>query len=884
MDEQAALAQAVAGRYQIEREIGRGGMATVYVANDLKHDRRVAVKVLHGDLGAVVGADRFLSEIRVTANLHHPNLLPLFDSGEAAGLLYYVMPYVDGESLRTRLDRERQLPIESALRIAVGIGDALEYAHARGIVHRDLKPENILLQAGKPIVADFGIALAVSNAGGARVTQTGISLGTPQYMSPEQATGDRIIDARSDIFSLGAITYEMLVGEPPHTGSTSQAIMARLMTERPRAVRESRASVPEHVDDAVAVALEKLPADRFASAKEFADALEGRGSPLPTGRRTRALRSSSRSATPWIAASVLGVAALAAGAWGWRATHAAPPRPLPFVVEPPPGLTMGSVNQGLQVALSPDGQTLAYAAAGRLFVRRFGQLDDIAFPKTNPRGSEFHFSADGTWLLYTDGGPNKIRTGASNTGDEPFKVTPPTSRLQIAGTNASELFYLQFDALWRVPLAGGTPRRFAKMDTTQDDDWCRPTMLPDGKTIAFRVTPRGAHPCTGTSNCRLGLISIDDGPQAVRTVVDSLDVQSVIGYLDGALIFSRNSEGVRRLMAVKFDIGRRKLLGEPVSLGVDNVMMLDNGTAHAAVSETGTLAYLKAPAVTSTLETFDEHGVATQLLPGSRVYGQAVIAPDGKRIAVSISEKGQYDIYVYDPASTALTPLTRAGGFSPSWTRDGKRIVFIAAKTGNVEGAAMWVAADGSSAPEAIPAMSGFGPTFSGISVTPDGNYITGIRYVTLYAFPVAGGQPIQVGPISGGMIDNQGGAVVSPNGKWVAYPAYTTRWEIFVRPFPSGKGELPVSPDGGGLPRWWGDKLIYTHGNSYRVVKFDETGAMPRIVRVDSLPIDGRQFSIGSVHPDGKRFVGTRTVSGDVKLVVVTNWLTELREKLAGK
>src|SRR6187397_2994458 len=224
-------------RYDVEREIGEGGMATVYLARDLRHDRPVALKVLKPELGAVLGADRFLTEIKVTANLQHPNLLPLFDSGEADGLLFYVMPFVEGESLRARLEREKQLPIDEAIRISVAIANALDYAHSHGVIHRDLKPENILLQAGQPVIADFGIALAVSKAGGNRITQTGLSLGTPQYMSPEQATGDRVIDGRTDIYSLGAMTYEMLTGEPPHIGHTSQAIIARLLTDKPRSVR-----------------------------------------------------------------------------------------------------------------------------------------------------------------------------------------------------------------------------------------------------------------------------------------------------------------------------------------------------------------------------------------------------------------------------------------------------------------------------------------------------------------------------------------------------------------------------------------------------------------------------------------------------------------------
>jgi serine/threonine-protein kinase len=220
------LNAALTNRYRIERELGAGGMATVYLAQDLRHERQVALKVLKPELGAVLGVERFLSEIKVTANLQHPNLLPLFDSGEADGLLFYVMPYVPGESLRQRLDREKQLPIDETVRIAVAVGSALDFAHRHGVVHRDLKPENILLQDGQPVVADFGIALAVSNAGGTRVTQTGLSLGTPQYMSPEQASGDRAVDARSDIYSLAAMTFEMIAGEPPHTGPTVQAVIA----------------------------------------------------------------------------------------------------------------------------------------------------------------------------------------------------------------------------------------------------------------------------------------------------------------------------------------------------------------------------------------------------------------------------------------------------------------------------------------------------------------------------------------------------------------------------------------------------------------------------------------------------------------------------------
>ncbi|MGH9419445.1 MAG: serine/threonine-protein kinase, partial [Thermoanaerobaculia bacterium] len=250
-------------------------MATVYLAHDIRHDRDVAIKVLHADLGAALGSERFLTEIRTTARLQHPHILPLLDSGDANGLLYYVMPLVTGETLRARLERERQLPVDAALLIAREVADALAYAHGHGVIHRDIKPENILLQGGHALVADFGIALAVQTAGGQRMTQTGLSLGTPQYMSPEQAMGERTVDARSDIYSLAAVTYEMLIGEAPFTGPSVQAIVARVMSEDPRPLATQRKSIPEYVDYAVLRGLEKLPADRWPTANDFASALSG---------------------------------------------------------------------------------------------------------------------------------------------------------------------------------------------------------------------------------------------------------------------------------------------------------------------------------------------------------------------------------------------------------------------------------------------------------------------------------------------------------------------------------------------------------------------------------------------------------------------------------
>ena len=290
-DQLTRLAAALADRYQIERQLGAGGMATVYLAEDLKHHRKVAVKVLRPELAAAVGADRFLREIEVTANLRHPHVLPLHDSGAVKEFLYYVMPQVEGESLRERLDREHQLPIDEALAIAREVADALSYAHGRGVVHRDIKPENVFLESGHAVIADFGIA-AVTDPGDDRITETGLSLGTPRYMSPEQATGEGSVDGRSDLYSLACMTYEMLAGEPPFMGKTAQAVIAKRLVEPAPHVSTLRDTVPVPIEAALIRALARSPADRFSSASDFAAALtpvttrEGTPGPLPA-KRTR---------------------------------------------------------------------------------------------------------------------------------------------------------------------------------------------------------------------------------------------------------------------------------------------------------------------------------------------------------------------------------------------------------------------------------------------------------------------------------------------------------------------------------------------------------------------------------------------------------------------
>jgi eukaryotic-like serine/threonine-protein kinase len=291
------LRTALEGRYAVERLIGQGGMATVYLARDVRHERAVAIKVLRPELAASIGADRFLREIRVAAQLQHPNILALYDSGEAAGFLYYVMPFVQGESLRALLDRETQLSLPDAIQITCDIADALHCAHGNQVIHRDIKPENILLQDGRPLVADFGIARAVSAAGGDKLTETGMAVGTPHYMSPEQALGGERIDGRTDQYSLGCMLYEMLIGQPPFHGPNAMAILARHSMESVPSLQVVRNSIPDEVEDAIMRALEKTPADRFPTIRDFADALAAVDLG-PSARRTSSRSMRARRSTP----------------------------------------------------------------------------------------------------------------------------------------------------------------------------------------------------------------------------------------------------------------------------------------------------------------------------------------------------------------------------------------------------------------------------------------------------------------------------------------------------------------------------------------------------------------------------------------------------------
>ena len=488
------LSAALADRYRIERELGQGGMATVYLAHDLRHDRRVAMKVLRPELAAILGADRFLTEIKTTANLQHPHILSLYDSGEADGLVFYVMPYVEGESLRDRLAREHQLPVDDAVRTAREVADALQYAHEHGVVHRDIKPENILLHGGHALVADFGIALAVSRSdGGTRMTETGMSLGTPHYMSPEQAMGEREITPKADIYALGCVLYEMLTAEPPFTGATAQAIIARVMTEEPRGLTLQRRTIPPHVEAAVRTALQKLPADRFETAKAFAEALtnpgfataaaaSGGATALPPYRR--AVR------TALAAATAIAVLSLATAAWALL--RPTPPGPvIRYSMGMAPEQAMRQGVLGVNIAISPDGKRFVYVGPGergdQLWVRERDRLDATPLVGTTGAFNPF-FSPDGDRIAYLSGTTVQLKV-VSVSGGPPITLATPGTASGGGGAWGPD-GWIYFDSplgISRIRADGGPTELLIPYDSARHEighAW--PGVLPNGKGLLFR--------------------------------------------------------------------------------------------------------------------------------------------------------------------------------------------------------------------------------------------------------------------------------------------------------------------------------------------------------------------------------------------------------------
>ena len=810
------LATALARSYRVERELGQGGMATVYLAHDLKHERDVAIKVLHPDLGAALGAERFLSEIKTTAKLQHPHILALLDSGEADGLLYYVMPFVRGETLRARMERERQLPLADALMIAREVADALQAAHTLGIVHRDIKPENILLQDGHALVADFGIALAVQQAGGQRMTQTGLSLGTPQYMSPEQAMGERAIDARSDIYALGAVTYEMLAGDPPFTGSSVQAIVAKVLSEKPTSLCLLRDTVPRRVDRAVARALAKLAADRQATVKEFGAQLTDDGvddAPAANASDTRRgswLRQVAMSGLLLIAGGASTWALMRARNGGSGASGAASSvAPAQFVLEMSPGEQVPNVIRRV-FSISADGSTIVYVTScnGSLGLRRrrVGEIGATSISGT--RGAtNFAVSPDGQWVAFER---DSVLYKVSSEGGTPVRLaTIGGSPSAIEWTANGDILYgsVAGSSLMAVPDGGGAPTTLVELPKGLYA--VAPIAVPGSDVVLFsRLDSIGG---------RIRLYALSRTSRKVAPI--DVDGEAALGALNGRLLYvSRTGD----LLGVPFDLPARKVTGTPTLLisGV-YVGSGQDAIAYAALSHNGHLVYHDAMAQ-GQLVRVDPQGRETLVRPDTQAFSYPRYSPDDQRIAVSIidRETRRSAVWVLDRASGIFSVVADGSADTDrdraEWSPDGKRLFYRRVTTSGIQSAMRSI--DGSDAESVVSVGAG---RFNEIVMLPDGRHLLarvnnaeGVSVAQrMYWWTLGDTARTLIATPSGPSVN---GPRPSPNGQWVAYSdqARDVR-HVSIMPFPGPGPAVRVDQNGAGLSVWRPDGrgLLFVDG-----------------------------------------------------------------------
>ncbi len=903
----AALAAALADRYGLERKLGEGGMASVYLADDLKHQRKVALKVLRPELAAILGAERFLAEIRTTANLQHPHILPLHDSGQVESTVFYVMPYVEGESLRDRLAREKQLPVDEAVKLASQVASALDYAHRHGVIHRDIKPENILLHDGQALVADFGIALAASSTGGTRMTETGMSLGTPHYMSPEQAMGEREITARSDVYALGVVTYEMLTGDPPFTGSTAQAIVARVVTEDPRPITLQRKTVPPHVEEAVLTALSKLPADRFASAAEFAQALAGQG-PVGSTRRAAALGSTGAGGTRLRRlVAVLGtLLALASAGLAWVLLRPRPAAPvIRNAIEFPPEQTP---RAGSPLVLSPDGSRLIFGAPStttpervQLWVKRRENHLATPLPGTETPGA-FAISPDGRWLTLTLG--RQLRRIPVD-GGPPEMISDTIAPAGGHGwTDDGQIVYASADGeLAAIPATGGVPTTLYRAE--RGITLLLPRAVPGSRWLLFTR-------CTG-SFCRGGmevwLLDRRSG-QARALIPDAaLALPLATGHL---LAVRRDGNGV----AVPFDADKGVVTGPPVPL-LEGIALRDGVVPLIDVSASGVLAMRSGTLAQSgrvEMVWVDRSGAVAPVEPGwevdMRVTGNNrgwALSPDGNRLALTLRTEAGDDIWIKQLPHGPLSRLTFESGpeMRPRWSSDGQRVTYIFADSGTSYDL-FEQHADGTGERRLLADLPGR---------INEGGWVDGGRWLLLRTGGESGaggnlaggrdilglrpGQDSAPVPLVATATFDEEAPAVSPDGKWIAYESNETgRIEVYVRPFPAtNAGKWQVSTEGGQSPVWSRSsrELFYINGNrammavAVRPVA-PPLGATTRLftaapeLRLDPL----EYYALFDVSPDGKRFLMVRQVATTDEevppLIVVENWLEEVRQKVRGQ
>jgi eukaryotic-like serine/threonine-protein kinase len=887
------LRAALADRYRVDDEIGAGGMATVYRAHDLRHERDVAIKVLHPDLGAALGGERFLTEIRTTARLQHPHILPLLDSGDADGLLFYVMPLVTGETLRARLEREQQLPIADAVQIAREVADALGHAHALGVIHRDIKPENILLQGGHALVADFGIALAVQTAGGQRMTQTGLSLGTPQYMSPEQAMGERTIDARSDIYALAAVTYEMIAGEAPFTGPSVQAIVARLLSESPRSLGAQRKSVPEHVDAAVLQALEKLPADRFATATEFSAALAGGGGARPITRTTAAagpLGLSPRASGLLIAG--LAVVAVGAVAFALRSRSAQdPPRVTRFELTTRDGQQLVTPG-GTRFAWSPDGQEYVYTGSGIgatvLWSRKLDALEATAIRGTENATSPT-FSPDGRTIAFITVAPFSVSV-VPRSGGQPRAIVKDGIAAG-GGVAWGEDGFLYFDAgpgLARVSPDGSGYEMMMPLDTAaREVGLAWPRALPKGRGVLMRVR----RTAEGMSDWSVVVLDLRDRSRKEL----ARGVFAIYSPTTEHLIWVT---GDGTLMAQRFDLNRLELTGEPARLW-DGLAIGGFGAVDLALSSAGDLLYVQGSAASANgrLTWVDRAGTGTTadtaVVDG--LVRSMVLSPNGASVALVMERQSDVTslsrIWVGSMGGGPLQLVTteNSSARTPVWSADSRSLIYASAQGSQILRRRTGGGGDAeliASVPRGVVGLTAHPSGRSIVLLAED----SGERRRELLGLEMDGDRvPTTLG-ISAGV--NTEPPYLSPDGRWLAYVSpLSGRDEVYVSPYPDLlSGRIQVSANGGGAPRWnpRGGELFYVGDDGAIVSVRFSTSEEFRVTATEQLftPQDyrgGPSRVFYEPAPDGQRFlmmnIGGR--GGESRPVVVQHFTEELRARV---
>jgi len=907
--------------YRILSKAGAGGMATVYLAEDLKHGRRVALKVLHPDVAAALGSERFLAEVRTTATLQHPNILPLFDSGEVGGRVFYVMPFVEGESLRERLSRERQLPLDEAVRITQLVAGALDHAHRHGVVHRDIKPENILLSEGQPLVADFGVALALSAAGGPRLTQSGLAVGTPLYMSPEQASGDRDVDRRTDVYSLAAVLYEMLAGEPPFSGVSAAAVTARKMLESAPSLRTVRDTVPGALDAVVRKAMAKTPADRFATTQQFAEALELSrtiSGALPAeqlGASTVSQPRTGRRLLPGVLVGATLVALLAGTSWMTarlaRGTDAPPPVTFRLAVEP---LAVSVHGPAPALVFSPDGRMLAYVsgdgAGGQLYLDRLDNGPATPVPGATNAAGPF-FSPDGTWIGYCDPSDWTIKKVPLD-GGVPVELTR-AFECHGGAWGDGQIVFAGGDEktglieIWGVPEDGGVPRRLASPDSSSP--WLTyPSFLPDGRRVL--VTTMG-------QNTRALHIDVLDTRTGKREPV--LERGGWAQYVEpGYLVYAQDSA----LYGVRFNARTARTRGAPVRLRDDLMMNLpmEYGLGHFSVSRAGTLAYLAGASYVETADGLawaDRRGQLTPLpdlgIPdGVTLSGMTgfTLSPDGRRIMVNgltrptkVASDFPFgsDLFLYDLDRNALTRLSadNPSSWMARWMPDGERMVqmmkedsapalnlFLRPVRGTAHATRL------TAVPPARVAVTW--------SVPADGSRVfyyehDGARG-TADIWTVATDGDSQPERLLAKPNVNETDPAISPDGRWLAYVSNESGTdEVYLTDYPGLSRRWQVSTGGGAHPLWHprGRELFFTQASFTQPFELwsmplnpgEEPTETPQLLFRNPDLFTQLVFAPYDVHPDGARFLVMRkrpvdrsTIAG---LTVVVNWSTVLRSAL---